>query len=169
MKSFNMLHFSLLFSVRLISLSLSLSLALSLPAFHSPSVSEKAKSLKKNKIIWLSLMCFDFPISNPVIPPHMGMSIISVFHLHKFGLWTARISIRLVSTALPANNEVFSGIPVGRAPPVPCLSFVHQKHVSGVNSGWRFDCRVFAILYDPVSSSGLKIQTWDVISQKRRN
>lgn len=76
MRSFNMLQFLYPF----------LSTAnLSLP-LHSPSVSAKGKSLKKNKIIWLSLMCFDFLISNPVILPHVGMNIISAIHVHKFGL-----------------------------------------------------------------------------------
>lgn len=54
-------------------------------ALRSPSVFDKTKSLKKNKIIWLALMCFDFLISNQVILSHMDVGIISVFHLHNFG------------------------------------------------------------------------------------
>lgn len=123
--------------------------------FPSPSVSEKAQ--KKNKIIWLSLMCFDFPISNPVILPHIGMNIISVFHLHKFGLWTTRISIRLASTAVPANYEVFGGSVV--AVKTGCFSFVQHKHINSVNSGCSFDSHIQYLLpaipilwFDAVSS-----------------
>lgn len=139
MKSFSMLHFffPLLSSMQIISLSLS--------AFHSPSVSEQAKSLKKNKIIWLSLMCFDFPISNPVILPHVGMSIISVFHLHKFGLWTTRISISL--WVQPYLQIMKSTVAACAVKPGCVFSFVHHKHINSVNPGCSWDYHIFAFYH----------------------